>query len=92
MKKRVLGIMVAVLGFVGFGLYGESLNRYSIDATVCAVDGVEIYFEDCKGDIWTYEKDGSEDYKLGDKVILKMHTNYTDNIITDDVIRKVKRA
>lgn len=91
MKKRILSITLGVLAFIGFGVYGESLNHYNINATVYAMDSTEVFFEDFKGDIWTWELEDGESYTIGDKVVLKMHTNYTEGV-TDDMIRKIKRV
>lgn len=91
MKKRILSITLGALAFIGFGIHGECLNRYNLDAIVYAMDSAEVFFEDSKGDIWAWELEDGEKYSIGDKVVLNMHTNYTENHI-DDIVCKVRRA
>ena len=49
------------------------------------VNGNEVVFVTDDGNEWSIEDDG---YTVGDKVTVKFHTNYTDNV-EDDIVKKI---
>ena len=49
------------------------------------VNGNEVVFVTDDGNEWSIKDDG---YTVGDKVTVKFHTNYTDNV-EDDIVKKI---
>lgn len=47
-----------------------------------------IYVLDNTDNVWSFEGN-TECYTIGERVTMRMHTNYTDDKITDDRIEKV---
>jgi hypothetical protein len=93
MLKKIEKIVVVVI-LVGMCFASYIGNHYTVKATVVAVDDATntsvITFEDTRGELWRYAT--NECFEEGQKVKLTFDTNLTDNIITDDIITKVKGA
>lgn len=91
MKRTVVFAIVIVIGMCWASYFG---NHYTVNATVVAVDDATntnvITFEDTRGQLWRYAT--NELFEEGQKVKLTFDTNMSDNIITDDIITKVKGA
>jgi hypothetical protein len=58
---------------------------YFANAEIVEVNGTEVIFVTDDGNEWSIESDG---YAVGDKVTVKFHTNYTDNV-EDDIVKKI---
>lgn len=87
MKKIILvGLLVA--GFVGCSWYETRYTRSN--CTVVSITENEVIFRDNCGNDWIIENE-TQNFKLGDKANLKMHTNFTTNNIKDDTILKVEK-
>ena len=57
------------------------------DCTVVSYVEDVVVVEDKTGNEWEIIAEGLE---IGDKVDLKMHTNFTDNCIYDDIVKNYK--
>lgn len=88
MKKTMLIILSAVIAF-GMLTVTNWVEVHYIrhDCTVvsCVEDAVII--RDKTGNEWEIIAEGLE---IGDKVDLKMHTNFTDDCIYDDIVENYK--
>ena len=62
-------------------------HHYTRQAEVVEVCGDVVLVEDACGFEWEFYGDG---FKVGQKVEMKMYTNFTDNTIFDDEIEKVE--
>lgn len=85
---RVLPIVfvsIILLAFLWQAYYYE--NHYDKVAKVKSVDDVVVTIEDTNGYEWEFIGVG---FEQGMIVKARMFTNYTDNIIGDDVIENVK--
>lgn len=84
---RVLPIVfvsIILLAFLWQAYYYE--NHYDKVAKVKSVDDVVVTIEDTNGYEWEFIGVG---FKQGMIVKARMFTNYTDNIIGDDVVENV---
>ncbi len=94
MKKKnfeILAVVAFLVGmFVVLGIVGYTELHYSMDATVIELGNSNrvIVVDDKTNNEWCFY---GTDFKIGDKVTLKMYTNETDLIKTDDVIENVER-
>lgn len=85
---RVLPIVfvsIILLAFLWQALYWE--HHYNKVAKVKDVDDVIVTIEDTNGYEWEFIGVG---FKQGMIVKVRMFTNYTDNIIGDDIVESVK--
>ena len=62
-------------------------TKYTKKATVIQVIDEIVIVQDFNGNVWKCYADG---YCTGDKVLLTMDNNHTDNNINDDIIKKIK--
>lgn len=84
----ILGmVIITVVFFVIPGIAGYIENHYWRDAQVVEIENENVVMEDRIGHIWVFEGDG---FEVGDNVKMYMFNNYTDSIITDDEIIKIK--
>ena len=84
---RVLSIVfvsIILLAFLWQAYYYE--NHYDKVAKVKSVDDGVVTIEDTNGFEWEYIETG---FKQGMIVKARMFTNYTDNIIGDDVVESL---
>ena len=79
-------IIVACL-FFGMVVYNDTINRYTMDATVYEISDNIITFEDTTGNLW--DMDRIADAKKGDTYELTFNTNGTENERIDDKIEKI---
>ena len=91
-KRNILTVVVVIAGLVVLvlvtGIVGYIETHYTREAEVIELESDSVVVvEDATGNEWAFEGEG---YAVGDKVTMKMHTNGTDSIITDDVIENVK--
>lgn len=78
-------IAIVLYGSMGAIDYIEThYNRLAI-VTECKDDN--IITKDKQDNLFAFKGDG---FKVGDKVVLKMYTNHTDNTIKDDKILNAK--
>lgn len=57
---------------------------------VITISNNEVIVKDSNDNTWSFYVDDNSELKLHDIVTLKMHTNFTDDIISDDIIKGVK--
>ena len=89
MKNTIKGIILLVAIFIIMpGICGNVETYYNRKGTVVEVQNDVIVVCDERMNVWEFEGDG---FSVGETVIMKMFTNYTDNNIYDDEIVKVKR-
>lgn len=94
MKRFYLQGLALIIGFIALMCVISVIDtRYTREARVDSIEGNVITFEDENGNFWEWEKEENEkEYKVKERVILKMDTKGTDRVIEDDVIRRVKRG
>ena len=81
MKKISIGITMIIIFM--FCLFIE--QNYTREVTVIDVNKGIVYVDD-GNHTWSYYGDNVE---IGQKITVLMHTNNTDNIVTDDTIIRV---
>ena len=82
---KIICIMLAILLMCGWCSYYE--HNYTRNAMVVDVDCMYITAKDNSGHYWTFKGYG---YSIGDNITLYMYDSHTSNIITDDIIKRVK--
>ena len=84
--------VIAFLVFLVFAikLAGDLDNSYTSDCLVISSTNSKTVFKDWKENLWTYYS--NDIYKVGDKLKVKFHTNYTPNDRSDDYIIWVKKG
>ena len=88
MVKKVLIGLVILVGFAGASYYEHNYTRDNCETILTTKSGITV-FRDKTGHHWEYE---TTDYKVGEKVHLKMHDNYTNAYIGDDIIKEIVKA
>ena len=88
MKKRLCVTGMLVIVCICYCLCSYVETHYTREAEVVSVDGTTIEVEDKRGFLWAFDGEGFEE---GDSVKMKMFTNCTDSVISDDVIEDVKK-
>ena len=86
-KIKVVAFLVYLLFVIK--LAGDLDNTYTFDALVVSSVNDEIVLKDWKDTLWSYHSDDT--YKVGDKLKVKFHTNYTPHNRSDDYIIKIKK-
>lgn len=83
---RTFGIVIAVLVsmLILISTYG---NRYNRQATVTGIRNGIVTCQDLAGESWAFRGD---DFYIGQKIVLRMSMNGTQNDIRDDIILGVK--
>lgn len=88
MKKTMLIILSAVIAFGMLMVANWAEVHYTRhDCTVVSYVEDVVVVEDKTGNEWEIIAEGLE---VGDKVDLKMHTNFTDDCIYDDIVENYK--
>lgn len=89
MQKENLKTLLAGLAFVlAFSFCSCTESTYTRKAVVRNITKDTITVEDEGGNFWEFFGDG---FNVDDKVKLIMDNNHTDSIITDDIVKNVKR-
>ena len=83
--KRIMMLITIILLLV---LSSYIDTHYTRDARVDSIENNVVTFIDTCGYIW--EATDVDNIVEGQTVVLKMHTNHTDSIISDDVIVGIK--
>ena len=86
--KKILIILITVIGVTLAILLLAFGNRRTIEAEVVKVENNTVTFKDVTNNLWEYETDV---YYLNDKVILTLNDKGTE-FITDDEIIKIKKV
>ena len=87
MYKYITGIIIIIFLICLIGLGGTVEHNYMRNnCEVISVRNDIVTIVDSTGHIWECKGTG---YRVGQRVNLHMHTNYTDTI-TDDIIIEVK--
>lgn len=88
-RNRVIGTGLILVGgmMVALGLCSTIQTQYKKEATVVEYCEDLVTVEDACGNMSQFFGDG---YEVGDKLVLTMHTNYTDFDVSDDRIIDVK--
>ena len=88
-QKFIIGFVAFCFAFILFsGIAGYFKHHYTRQAEIVEVFGDVVLVEDTCGFEWEFYGDG---FEIGQKVEMKMHTNFTHNTIFDDEIEKVER-
>lgn len=88
MKKTMLIILSAMIAFgmlMAANWVEVHYTRHDCTVVSCVEDVVVV--EDKTGNEWEIV---AKELEIGDKVDLKMHTNFTDNYIYDDIVKDYK--
>lgn len=81
-------MFIGILFTAALILCGQIETTYTRDAVVISVEQDEVTVEDATGNLWGFNEEG---YFVGERVLLTMDNNNTDNIITDDFIKDVEK-
>lgn len=90
MKKVVRATIitiVVVVTLLAIGRVGYWETHYNREGIVTSVEGEVVTVTDTTGNEWAME---GEPLSVGDKVTLRMHTQGTDSVITDDTVVSVR--
>lgn len=93
-------LVVIIFTFIKvWGIIAESTTHYQLEAKVVTATMIEITVKDINGRFWFIDKkelikensDSSNNNKLkeNDKVIITLHTSFTDNTIVDDFVENI---
>ena len=85
---RLCMIIITVICLITIGYSMNYYTRY--DCVVYSIEDNIITVEDNGGQLWSFIAEDNHSYKQFDKVNLKMHNNYTEDNIQDDIIMEVK--
>ena len=85
--KLALSITSITCGIFFGNLIGYHATHYNRSATISEVNEGVVHAVDKSGHEWGFE--GTR-YKVGQEVVLRMHTKGTDNIIRDDEVIDAK--
>lgn len=80
----ITGVLISLISIGGY--YDTHYTKK--DCKVIAASRTGAMIEDPQGHLWYYEGEG---FSQNEILTLKMHTNYTDNFIDDDVIEKIEK-
>ena len=89
MKNIIKTIIIVFIILIVLSIVNNYNTHYVRYGTVYSVNNDTITIKDEQGHLWDFI---GSDYKLNDNVRMKMHTNYTDNNITDDKIIKIEKV
>lgn len=88
MKEAISGILVVIIMFAAAGIGGYVEHNYTLkDCEVIKVYQDKTVVEDQSGNLWEFV---SNNYTPGVYVDLKMHTNFTHETFTDDIVVDVE--
>ena len=80
-------IIVVTVFFSGLSICGYIETHYNREGKVIQIEKNNLVIvKDNGGHIWAFE---GTNFNIGDNVVMKMHNNYTDSVITDDIIVNV---
>ena len=82
MRKGIIAVLILV---ITIGLLQGCENRYEREVKVVKIQGQEVFCKDKQGHGFSFYGEG---YRKGEKLILQMDNNNTDDI-TDDIIVSV---
>ena len=90
-KEKIISILQSIVAIVVLVsilcLCGYIETHYDRQGKVIQIEeNNSVIVEDNCGHIWAFE---STDFNVGDNVVMIMHNNYTDNVVTDDIIVNV---
>lgn len=86
--KNLCIIVIMIIAFVSIGYSMNYYTRY--DCVVYSIEDNIITVEDNGGQLWSFIAEDNHHYKQFDKVDLKMHNNYTEGNVQDDIVIGVK--
>ena len=87
-QEFIIGLVAFCFAFILLpGIAGYFEHHYTRQAEVIEVCDDIVLVEDTCGFEWEFYGDG---FEVGQKVEMKMHTNFTHNTIFDDKIEKVE--
>lgn len=81
-------IKMVIISLILYSLVSYNETTYKREATIVSVEGGEYTVQDTTNNIWKFEG-YPLNCQINDKVTLIINNNHTDNVITDDIIRKV---
>ena len=91
-SEMICGTLLMVVMFVILpGIAGHIETNYERkNCEVIYIADNEITVKDSGDRTWSFYVDDNSELKLHDIVTLKMHTNFTDDTIDDDIVKGVK--
>ena len=81
-------MFIGIIFVAALALCSQIETTYTREAVVTAIEYDEVTVEDTTGNVWEFYGD---DFFVGEKVILTMDNNNTDNNIFDDFIKNVEK-
>lgn len=84
MKRFICACIAFIILFSCVSYYESTYTR---KAKITNIEKTTITATDKKGNIWQFKGKG---FKRGQKIILVMDTNNTDENITDDIIKGIR--
>ena len=85
-RNVVVVTVVVAVALLVVGRVGYWQTHYNRNGIVTSVEGEVVTVTDTTGNEWAV---AGEPLSVGDKVTLHMHTQGTDNVITDDTVVSV---
>lgn len=79
--KKIISVIAVIAILAGVGYVNTHYTRPN--CRVMEVSGEIITVEDKGGNIWEFYGEG---YRVGDRVNLRMYTNYTADFTDDEII------
>lgn len=83
--KRVA--IIAIVVIISLLIYDRQINYYTMKGIVYEIDGDVLVLLDSTDNLW--EIDYTDTLKVGDKIKIEFHTNYTDDERIDDKITAI---
>ena len=89
--KGATTLLVALFLLTGIILVSKANREYKFEAT-CHIDGDIAYFSSTNiicGNVFAWDIEDDDHFIEGEKYILIMSTNGTDNTAVDDIIKEI---
>lgn len=86
-RNAVVTVVVVAVALLVVGRVGYWETHYNREGIVTSIEGDTVVVTDTTGNEWVME---GEPLSVGDKVTLRMHTQGTDSVITDDTVVSVR--
>ena len=80
-------ILTTLCGWMVMNCICKEVKVDAISATVCEVNEEVVAFEDASGDIWVWELEEGESFKLGQQIQIQFDNMGTADIYDDEIIR-----
>jgi hypothetical protein len=91
--KKMIKYSIIIALFIGLAIVTNYMNtHYNRHGKIINIENDEISMLDTTNNIWVWILDDNDNnkYTIGQNVELKMHNNYTDDTIYDDIIENIR--